>query len=178
MRGKVTLKSLLIECKEALEIDTLLKTARDIDPKEYYNLIQRLERLCFVRQTAFQNLVVLTGRSVFARILSGDTTYTGAINYGALGTGTAAVASGNTQLATEVARKLYATRTRTNAQVNMDFYYSKADTNGTYQEFGTFIDGTSTLNSGQLFNRVLTGGWTKSSAEAMTVTIQLDINDA
>jgi hypothetical protein len=115
---------------------------------------------------------------VFARILAGDTTYTGAINYGALGSGSTAVSSANTQLATEVKRKLYGTRTQTGAQANLDFYYSKSDTNGTYNEFGTFIDGTATVNTGQLYNRVLTGGWTKSASESMTVSLQVDINDA
>ena len=178
IKGLVTLKSFLIECEEALALDTILRTSQNITPESYNTMIRRLEALCFVRQAQYQNLVVLTGRAVFARLLAGDTTYSGAINYGALGTGTTAVAAANTQLATEVARKVYASRTQSSAQTTIDFYYSKADTNGTYQEFGTFIDGTATANSGQMFNRVLTGGWTKSSAEAMTVSIQFDFNDA
>jgi hypothetical protein len=54
-------------------------------------------------------------------------------------------------------------------------FYSKADTNGTYQEFGTFIDGSASANSGQLFTRMLTGGWTKTSSESMTVSAQYTI---
>ena len=134
--------------------------------------------ICQIREKVFYNMVVLTGRSVFARLLVGDTTYTGAINYGCLGTATPTIADSDTQLGTEVFRKQVATKTRTNTTVNIDFYYSKADTNGTYNEFGMEIDGTATANTGQLFNHVLTGGWTKSSSESMTVSAQINNNNA
>jgi hypothetical protein len=178
IKGIVTFTNFELACAEALEIDRILQNAHDLIPSVYFELVRRLHDLCAVRTFQYQNLVVLTGRSVFARILAGDTTYTGAINYGALGSGSTAVSSANTQLATEVKRKLYGTRTQTGAQANLDFYYSKSDTNGTYNEFGTFIDGTATVNTGQLYNRVLTGGWTKSASESMTVSLQVDINDA
>lgn len=125
-----------------------------------------------------KNLTTTAGRSVLARILAGDTTYTGAINYGALGSGSTSPAVGNTQLATETFRKLYANRQQSGATTTIDFYYSKGDTNGTYNEFGCFIDGTGSANSGQLFNRVLTGGWVKTSAQSATVSIQFDLNSS
>lgn len=178
IRGVVTLTSYLINSKRAREIEKQLSEAQNIAPNLYEKLINELKSICENRVVVKHNLVVLTGRSVLAGILLGETTYTGVLNYGALGTSSTAVASSDTQLGTEVFRKLFARRTRTNATCNLDYFFSKADTNGTYQEFGLFIDGTSTANSGVLFNRVLTGGWTKSSAEALTVSIQLNINDA
>lgn len=161
----------------AHEIDALLAT--ETLPRERYSaLAAELAEICPTRQIVRKNLVVLSGREVFARLLVADTTYTGAINYGALGSGNTAVASSDTVLDTEVKRKQVASSSRTNEQVNIDFYYSKSDTNGTYEEFGTFIDGTASADTGQLFNRVLTGGWTKSSSEAMTVSVQFNVNES
>lgn len=176
IKGLVTLTNFVIQGARAMEIDNFLRNATEIAPELYAKLIAELHELCEVRQVQYQNLVVTSGRSIFARLLLADTTYTGAINYGALGTGATAAAAGDTTLGTEVFRKIYATRTRSGAQATVDFYYSKGDTNGTYTEFGCFIDGTASTDSGQLFNRVLTGGWTKSSIEAMTVTVQIDVN--
>lgn len=162
----------------AKEIDKLLQQALNMPKKEYQSLVNELGRLCKSEKTVRHNLCVLSGRSVFAGILNGEVTYTGAINYGCLGTSSTAVSDSDTQLGTEVKRKGIATRTRVNDQVTFDFYYSKSDTNGTYQEFGMVIDGTSTANTGQLFNRLLTGGWTKSSSESLTVSCQVNINHA
>lgn len=178
IRGRLHFTNYALETPRAFEIAAILETAHDMASEVYDRLVAELKSICATREYQVDNLVVLTGRAVFARRLVGDLTYTGTVNYGALGTSTSAVASGNTQLGTEVARKLFARRTRTNAQVSFDFFYSKSDTDGTYEEFGMFIDGTSTANSGQLFNRALTGGWTKTNNEAMTVSVTVDINDA
>lgn len=142
---------------------------------KYTELINRLSKFK-TREYAGTNLIATVGRSVIAQRLAGTVTYTGTVNYGALGTGTTAPANGNTQLVTEVFRKVVASASYTNNTAFIDFFYSKSDTNGTYQEFGTFIDGTATANSGQLFTRTLTGGWVKTSSESMTVAVQYDVN--
>jgi aminoglycoside phosphotransferase len=123
-----------------------------------------------------RNIVVTVGRSVLAQRLANTTTYTGTINYGALGSSSTAVTNADTQLGTEVFRKIVASASYTNNVAFIDFFYAKADTNGTYQEFGTFIDGSGSANSGQMFTHTLTGGWTKSSSESMTVSCQYSIN--
>lgn len=176
--GVVTLTTFPLTCERAHEIDSELKDAHGIAPERYEELVAELNALCPARKVVKHNIVVLAGRAVFARLLAGDTTYSGAVNYGALGTDNTAPNSADTALGTEVARKLFARRSRTNAQVNFDFYYSKSDTDGTYEEFGMFIDGTATADSGVLFNRVLTGGWTKTDQEAMTVQVQININQS
>lgn len=176
--GRVTFTSYLLDSARAFEIDKILQDAQNVSKKYYDQLIAELASICKSRVVAVDNLVVQTGRNVLAGILNGETTYTGIINYGALGTSSTAVSDGQTQLVAEVKRKAVGTRTRVNDQVNFDFYYSKSDTNGTYQEFGMFIDGTSTANTGQMFNRLLTGGWTKSSSESLTASVQININHA
>lgn len=128
------------------------------------------------KEKVIKNLITTVGRSVLAQRLANTTTYTGIINYGALGSSSTAVANGDTQLGTEVFRKVVASASYSTNTAFIDFFYSKADTNGTYQEFGTFIDGTGTANSGQIFTHALTGGWTKTSSESMTVSCQYTIS--
>lgn len=174
--GTITLTSYVLETPRAHEIDNALKDATLMDKGQYDALVAELDAICPKRRMVKHNLCVQAGRNVTAGILNGETTYTGIINYGLLGSASTALSDSDTQLGTEVKRKPVATRTRVNDQVNFDFYYSKSDTNGTYQEFGMVIDGTASANTGQLFNRLLTGGWTKSSAEALTVSVQVNIN--
>lgn len=142
----------------------------------YKEILAELERLFKVREYEGTNLIVLVGRSVLAQRLAGTTTYTGTINYGLLGDDNTAAAAGNSVLNNEVFRKVVASASYTDHQAFIDFFYSKADTNGTYEEFGTVIDGTGSADTGQLFTHYITGGWTKSASESMTVAVQYDIN--
>jgi len=177
MKGTIKIKTLLIESERAIAINNFLEKVHNIPRAVYETLVKELESICTItNERILYNRVVLTGRSIIAQRLGGDTTYTGIINYGALGSSSTAVSDGQSTLVTEVFRKSYASRTVSGDQVNIDFYYSKGDTNGTYQEFGSFIDATATVDTGQMFNRVLTGGWTKSSLEAMTVSLQVNVN--
>jgi hypothetical protein len=174
--GRLTLSNFLLTSPRAREIDARLRSAHDMPQQQWHSLMRELALLCPIRTLEKRNTVVLSGRSVMARILLGDTTYSGAINYGALGTDSTAPAASDTALGAEVARKLFARRTRTDAQLNFDFFYSQLDTDGTYEEFGMFIDGDAAADSGQLFNHALTGGWTKTDTEAMTVSVTININ--
>lgn len=178
-KGTVTFTSFLIgDNEEAQQLDRMLSRAEDIEPDVFQDAINRLKEICSFREQSFQNQVVAVGRACFTGRLVGETTYTGVVNYGALGSGTTAVMDTDTVLDTEVARKGTATRTRTGNSATLRFFYSKSDTDGTYEEFGTFIDGTASADSGQMFNRVLTGGWVKSDLESLTVTAQFDLNPA
>lgn len=123
------------------------------------------------------NLVATTGRNVIARRLAGNTTYTGTINYGALGTAVSpSPSNSSTQLGTEAYRKLASSYAYSNNIAYVDFYYAASDCNGTYTEFGNFIDGTGSANSGQLFSYISTGGWVKSSLQSLFVSCQYTIN--
>lgn len=154
-----------------------LKTAeqKNAHHARYRDMLAQLEPFKIGEKTV-KNLVATVGRSVLMQRLANTTTYTGVINYGALGTGSAARANSDTQLGTEVFRKVVASSSYTTNVAFIDFFYSKADTNGTYNEFATFIDGTGSANTGQLFTTVLTGGWTKSSSVSMTVSCQYTLN--
>jgi hypothetical protein len=111
------------------------------------------------------NLIVTTGRSVLARRLAGDTTYTGAINYGALGSGSTAFTNGSTQLNTEVYRKLASSLSYDSNIAYADYFIASGDIgNQTFREWGTFIDGGAVANTGQAFSLLITGGWIKSGS--------------
>src|SRR5215204_3304547 len=175
LTGILTFQTFPIESPRASQIDQLLGSGM-LSAGQFSALLHELTQISKPRTLVVRNLVVLAGRAVIALRLIGDLTYTGTINYGALGTDSTAVNAADTTLGTEVARKLFARRTRTNAQVNLDFYYSQADTDGTYEEFGMVVDGTATADTRQLFNHALTGGWTKTNTEAMTISVQININ--
>lgn len=123
------------------------------------------------------NIVVTAGRNVLARRIAGNTTYTGAINYGALGTqASPSPVNGSTQLGTEVYRKLVSSQTFSSNVAYVDFFYAATDTNGTFTEFGNFIDGAAGANTGQLFSYIATGGWVKSNLVSLFVSCQYTIN--
>lgn len=158
------------------EIENHIRKPRyDNHRKHYLEMVAELKRLFLVRECLVENLIVTVGRAVLAQRLANDTAYTGIINYGALGSSATAPANGDTTLTTEVFRKIVASTSDSDNVAFIDFFYSKSDTNGTYQEFGTFIDGTASVDTGQLFTHALTGGWVKTSSESMTVACQYTI---
>ncbi len=124
------------------------------------------------------NLITTRGRNVLCRLLAGDTTYSGQVNYGALGTQVSPTPSNSsTQLGTEVFRKLYSSHTQDGNNIAyIDFFYSATDTNGTYTEFANFIDGTASANTGRIFSYIATGGWVKSNLVSLFVSCQYTIN--
>jgi hypothetical protein len=134
----------------------------------YAELMAKLRKFK-TREMVVENIVPTVGRSVLAQRIAGITTYTGTINYGALGSASTAVANSDTQLGTEVFRKIPAVQSASTNVATIQFFFTKGDTNGTYQEWGAFIDGTASANTGQIFSHLLTGGWVKSSSETMTV---------
>jgi hypothetical protein len=129
------------------------------------------------RHKADHNIIVTVGRNVLTRLLVGDNTYSGQINYGALGTSSTAVNNSDTQLGTEVYRKSFASHTTDGNNVAyVDFFYAATDWNGTANEFGNFIDGSASANSGRLFSHILTGGWTKSNVQSLFISCQYTVS--
>lgn len=175
-KGRVTFTTFKIDTDEAEKLQDFLARAENVEPSVFEKAFNRLKDICEVREVAYDNLIVAAGRSVFARLLAGDDTFSGEVNYGAVGTDDTTVTDGDTELGAEIARKGIATRSRTGTTVLLRFFFGKTDFDDTAEEFGTFIDGTGSADSGEMFNRVLTGGWAKSDLEALTVTVQFDLN--
>lgn len=113
-----------------------------------------------VQEIVQKNLIMQgtnTGKDLLAKRLIGTITYTTIINYGAIGTGSTTPAASDTQLTTESARTLVAfAQVVGNNEAQLQFFFpDSALSNTTYREFGTFVDGTASANSGQIFNHAL-----------------------
>lgn len=127
-----------------------------------------------------KNLIVSgtnTGRNLIAQRLASVNTFTLNITHGDIGTGTATPANSDTQLQTPTVRAAVTNQIVSGNIVTLQFFFSDALLpNGTYNEFGTFVDGTGTLSSGKLFNRALFGtAYTKAAGEDTTVEVQFTI---
>lgn len=127
-----------------------------------------------------KNLVVSgsnTGRNLIAQRLGGTNTFTLNITHGDIGTGTAAPANSDTVLQTPTTRAAKTSEIISGNVVTVQFFFSDAAlANGTYNEFGTFVDGTATLSTGKLFNRVLFGtAYVKAAGEDTTVEVEFTI---
>lgn len=118
------------------------------------------------------NLVVNTGINAYAAIANNEGLTTGWVNYLAIGTGTNVPAITDTTLQTEVARTLKASSTRTNNQVVYEFAFGTGSGNGSLKEVGTFIDGTSSANTGTMVDRASIDE-VKTSADILNVTFTL-----
>jgi len=127
-----------------------------------------------VEKQIVDNLVVNVGKYVFARQINGEFTYTGAINYLAVGTGTASPAATDTKLVTEVGRVIPLSQSRTNAVITFEFYFSPTEAIGNLKEVGAFIDGTAVIDTGQLFDRANIDV-TKTSLNSLTVELVVTV---
>lgn len=131
-------------------------------------LIRLLNEKYGHKPLVIENLVPTVGRSVLAQRLANTTTYTGIVNYVALGSGSTAPANADTQLTTEVYRKAISSSTYANNIAYITGFFTAAETSGTYAEVGLFIDGTATANSGQIFSHAL-ASITKTSVQTLTI---------
>lgn len=118
-----------------------------------------------------------TGKDLILDRLNSTNTYSLNINYADIGTGTNAPADGNTTLQTAVSRAIKANGTISTNILSLYFFWASADlANGTYTEFGTFVDGTATISTGKIFNRVLFGtSYTKATNEDTTAQVDITI---
>lgn len=133
-----------------------------------------------IREAIFKNLVVSSnnhGRNIIAQRLASSNTYSLNITHGELGTGTNTPTNADTGLQTGTNRVSTTLATISNNIVTLQFFFSDAALpNGTYNEFGTFVDGSSSLGTGQLFNRVLfSPAYVKATGEDTTIEVEFTI---
>lgn len=144
--------------------------------EEYRYFIDYLNRFFKTQEFLLHNITTTIGRNVLARRLSGNTTYTGIVNYTALGTNNTAPAITDTQLGTETYRKALSSGTYSNNIAYLETFYTAAEVSGTFEEYGMFIDGNAAANSGQIFNRFIQT-ITKSVVETMNVQSTVTFSD-
>ena len=116
-----------------------------------------------------QNIICNAGLNAICKRLDGDNTYGGEIDYMALGTGTPTPVVGDTTLDTEAYRNATASGTDSANVIYLTAYYTEAECNGTYTEFGNFIDGTAAADSGQLWSHIASISWVKDAVTVLVV---------
>ena len=124
-----------------------------------------------------QNIICNAGLNVLARLLANDNTYTGYITKMALGSGTGSFDGTETTLYTEVYRNATASYTSSGAIAYLTGYYTETEVDGTFTEFGNFIDGAAGADTGQLFSH-LSVNWVKSNTEAWVVDCKYTLASA
>lgn len=125
----------------------------------------------------YDNIVVNAFKNATAALLGNESgAFSGVINYGAVGTSSSSPAVTDTQLGTEIARAVvYGTPSRTANVVTIEFYFGPTEANGTLTEFGAFVDGTSTVNTGTMFDRVNISV-TKTSLNSLIIALTITVS--
>lgn len=120
------------------------------------------------------NLAVDAAKIGFAQILNDESGFTGIINYGAIGSGANTPNVADTDLQTETARSVIETQSRAGKIVTITFYFDPTQGTGDVKEFGAFIDGTASANSGTLFDRVNLN-ITKTALNSLRITLTITV---
>lgn len=137
----------------------------------YFSIVPRQE----LRRTEWMKNTIVTssarGLSIVLDRLTSINTYSLNITHAALGDDNTAASPADTALGNELARASTGTTSRSGTQATLRFFFPDGTTpDDTYEEFGTFIDGTATLDSGRLWNRlILSTPLVKSTGEDNTI---------
>ena len=119
-----------------------------------------------------------TGLDVILDRLAGTLTYSLDLTYADIGTGNTAPAITDTALQTPTDRALRAYSSVSGASVTLQSFFTDAVlANGTYYEFGTFMDGSATVSTGKIFNRILfSTPYVKTTGIDTTVEVQFTVS--
>lgn len=130
-----------------------------------------------VREYKVKNIIANAGLNAICEILAGDYADTGAITHMALGDGVGTPAVGDTTLFNEVYRNATASSTSSVNVAICTAFYTETEVSGTFTEFGNFIDGTGTVDTGLLWSHVNVA-WTKTNTETYTVACRYTLTNA
>lgn len=143
------------------QLDLNANVSIEITDTKTGEVIQKIRR---------RNLVVTAGRNL-VRDLINETTDTG-VTHLAVGTGTTAVAAGDTTLGSEQVREVLTKRTASSGSVLWSYYLSSTQGNGNdLTEAGLF----NASSGGTLFARVVHTAITKTSSIAVTYNWTINI---
>lgn len=122
-------------------------------------------------------IVANTGKGIYMLLdrLTGDNTYTANISHAEIGDDNTAATEADTDLGNGLVRVSIGAVSRSAKQATFRFFFPDATTpDDTYYEFGMFVDGTSALGSGQIFNRLIFAtDLVKSSGEDHTIVCRV-----
>ena len=162
--------------------DPVVQKLRDIargkmKPEQKQKIIRDLKNKKVIKKIVeHTNLIPIVGRNVFARLLTGDGTYTGEINYLAFGDGDTAFTTASTILNNELYRKLVSDAAFDDNIAYIDVFIPSGDVaDQTFKEAAAFIDATASADSGQAFSLVVQD-FVKSGS--MFVSLRITLSQA
>lgn len=117
------------------------------------------------------------GKDLVLRRLAGDNTYSLNLTYLDIGTSSTTPAITDTQLGAAVARAALSSYSISSNVLSVLYFFADANlANGTYNEAGTFVDGTSSVNTGQMFNHALfASAYVKAAGKDTTIQVDITI---
>ncbi|MEI7510601.1 MAG: hypothetical protein WCJ84_00405 [Candidatus Peregrinibacteria bacterium] len=143
--------------------------------REFRKELEKYHAKFAIRKEVVKNIVPDVGFANIAEYCinaSPAGSFSPKIAYGAVGTGSSAPASGDTQLGTEVYRATITSQSRVGNVIYNTLFIGLSSANGyTISEFGLFSGSASgTANSGTIFSRILVSPtFSKTSAKTMTI---------
>ena len=143
---------------------------------EYRYLVERVHKFK-TQEFVVENITTTVGRAVLAQRLGGDATYTGTVDYTALGDDNTAEVVGDATLGNEVYRKALSSGTDSSNIAYLETFFTAAEDADTYEDYGMYNDGAAGADTGQLFNR-FTQTITKSNVETLNVQSVITFADA
>lgn len=175
-KGDVTYTICDMRSDEAKEIEQRIVDAIDnkCDWKLYRKLLDELFLGFKTKQVTIHNRIMTAGKGVMCRLLAGDTTYSGEVNYCALGNYTATSTITEVALGGEQFRKAVSSTAFSTNNFYASTFFTQTEVAMTVFEVGHFIDGTPTKDSGQMWSRIADPETselpvTKSLTESLTI---------
>ena len=137
----------------------------------------KLEKRYLVDQSLVKNKTVNDGRTAIAERVAGTSTAnTETVSHGVLGDDNTAPTVTDSALGNEQFRKALSDGNVSGTQAILELFVSSSDTNGTFEEYGFYMDGTGTTDSGVLLNR-FTETKVKSNTESLNIRSTIDFTD-
>ena len=135
-----------------------------------------------VSDKVYENTLVTIGRQTIAMQAAGTNTEEFEVQYLAVGTGSTAVANGDTKMEFEVARKARGSGAVSGIEASIAAFFSTSDIpDKTYTRFAAFADGGITASSAGADSGILVSHVevieTVSATQTLTLTFRLSVND-
>lgn len=168
-----TASSTVNPASQQVSVSAIPTGGADVTSRKVYRTLAGGSTYYFLTTIADNVTTTYTDNATDASISSGTTAPTSTT------AGARATTLVDTGLQTGQIRAAFTTAAAVNNIVTIRFFFSDATLpNGTYSEFGTFIDGSATLGTGQLFNRATfsSTGYVKATGEDTSIEVEIDVN--
>ena len=125
-----------------------------------------------------KNLTTTAGREWLAQVMCNtQSTTNNYLNYFAIGDDATAATAGDTALGNEIFRKEVSSSADDSNTANISTFIAANEANDDWEEWGHFVDGTASTDSGTLFSHYIDSTISKSSPDTVTVDSVYTLSD-